>query len=154
MAIAIGKPGIEEAIEGPSSVDSIRLMWWKQYVNPMINHSNMDFFGSPGGSPTGVATPAVAESGYDYNETWRRNTDDFAPAPRPALPVDPDGGSYSTSYIDSFLTRDPTYLSDEALAMGMLDGKITQEDFIGMSKAAARGVISQITSRMHYVLDF
>ena len=45
MAIAIGRPDIEEAIEGPSSVDSIRLMWWKQYVYPMIYHSSRDFTG-------------------------------------------------------------------------------------------------------------
>ena len=38
--------------------------------------------------------------------------------------------------------------------MGILDGYITQEEFIGMSKESARTVIAQITTRMNYVLDF
>ena len=154
MAIAIGRPDIEEAIEGPSSVDSIRLMWWKQYVYPMIYHSSRDFTG------LGTGTVSSAEAGYDYDQTWRKNTNDFAPAPRPALPADPNGGVYSTSYIDAFLSRTPTYFGEGTdagegtLALGILDGYITQEEFIGMSKSAARGVISQITSRMHYVVEF
>ncbi len=156
MAIAIGSPDRYTALEGPSSVDSIRYMWWKQYVFPMIYFSDKDF--------TGVTPSASdisrAESGYDYDEMWRRNTEDFAPAPRPRLPVDPDGGVYSTSYLDAFLSRDPSYYGEGTdagegtLASGILEGYITQEEFIGMTKAQARAVILQVTKRMHYVVDF
>ena len=154
MAIAIGRPDRYTALED-SSVDSIRYMWWKQYVFPMIYFSNRDF--------TGIGLPpallATAESGYDYAEVWRSNTGDVGLI-IPALPIDPDGGVYSTSYLDAFLSRDPTYYGEGTdagegtLALGILDGYITQEEFIGMSKESARTVIAQITTRMNYVLDF
>ena len=109
MAIAIGRPDRYTALED-SSVDSIRYMWWKQYVFPMIYFSNRDF--------TGIGLPpallATAESGYDYAEVWRSNTGDVGLI-IPALPIDPDGGVYSTSYLDAFLSRDPHIMAKEPM---------------------------------------
>jgi hypothetical protein len=154
MAIAIGRSDRYTALED-SSVDSIRYMWWKQYVFPMIYFSDKDFTGAP----ASAATPTEAEAGYDYAEVWRSNTGDVGLI-IPASPIDPNGGSYSTSYLDAFLSRTPTYYGEGTdagagtLAVGILDGFITQEEFIGMSKEEARAVIGQITTRMNYILDF
>ena len=150
MAISIGSPDRYSALEGPSSVDSIRFMWWKQFLYPMIYHSSVDFTGfTPSASDI-----ARAESGYDYAEVWRRNTADFAPAPRPPLPADTDGGVYSTSYLDAFLDRDPEVLGDDYLAIGDIRGFITRDEFMGMSKTSAQNVVALITRRMNYVVEF
>lgn len=63
MAIAIGRPDRYTALED-SSVDSIRYMWWKQYVFPMIYFSNRDF--------TGIGLPPLSSPQPNLDMIMRR----------------------------------------------------------------------------------
>jgi len=149
MAVELGRSGIYTSIED-ESVDSIRLMWWKQYVYPMLYYSADDFLGIPEYEGTVIAR---AEAGYDYAEVWRSNTADVGLI-IPPRPADPNGGPYYTNYLDPFLDRDPEIPSDAALARGEIRGFLTREQFIEMSEEEARGVIQRITRRMNYVVEF